>query len=395
MPLSKKVTNFSVIYFYISCTFGILIGLRPASELFWQLKFFGVNFQALLSLLIFLIAVFLIFTRKTIHRRFLPLCFAVFFYSLYIAIFSIFNGDVAFLEESLKTTTSLVIGLAILISLNRKQIQITILFFSISIFLLTVVSYLQHYGFYEFHYFTGSVISGQLVGRVSGGLSHPNDLNRSLIFMVYIILFRVIKTNHILSVGCLVFVLLPIYWSFHRTTYLSSIVIFVLYLIYEKRYVFLVISSVIASFLIMLNTEYLKWFIFEQRLNFGNGFKGSRFYFSYESIRLYLQAEFYNKLFGSGFFPGGRRHGDGDLPRIIYAYGVTGFIGYLSLLLSMFYAATRKTNRYAFFSMFCLFCIWIIYSTFVDITRYPAFLIMFFVCMRGSLLVVEEKVDNA
>lgn len=375
--------------------FSIMIGLRPASELLWQYKLFGSNLQSWLSLLIFIIAIFLVFTMEKIQRYYLPFFLSIVFFSMYITIFSLLYGDIVFLKESLKTITSLVIGLAIISTLNKEHLRIIIAIFTVSVILLTIFSYLQHFGLYDFYYYTGCVIKGQIIGRVSGGLSHPNDLNRNLIFFIFLLFFCLPKLSDLIRLSTLFVIALPIYWSYHRTTYLCTIVILILYLTYKRKYLILTILSGVFATVIALKIDYIRFFVFGQRLNFTNGIDGSRFRICNESIRLFFEAPFFNKLFGSGLFPGGRTHGDGDLPRIIYAYGVTGFVGYIGVLLSILHAAMKNINRYAFFSLFCLFSIGVIYSIFVDVTRYPAFLIMFFVCLRGSLLIIEEKARNA
>lgn len=395
MDLRKNDTRFNTIYAFLSGFFCVLIGLRPISELFWQLKIFGINLQSFFSILLFLIAVYLIIEKKTIQKKFFLPFVAVCFYVLYITLFSVLSDNFVFLGISLKTGTSLIIGLAVLLTLDKSNLQLITNFLTISVIVLTLVSYLQHYEFFEFHYFTGSAISGKLVGRVSGGLSHPNDLNRTVILFLFIVFFNLTKLKEFFRLGLLCFIAFPIYWSYHRTTYLCTVIILVLYLLYSKKYVQLTVFVGLCGAIIAKNFDYLRWFIFDQRLNFSNGFNGSRFYFAFESIRMFSESSFFKKLFGSGLFPGGRKHGDCDLSRIIYAYGVTGFVGYLSVFLSILHAATKKFNRYAFFSMVCLFSIWVIYSIFVDVTRYPAFVIMFFVCLRGSLLIIEEKANNA
>jgi hypothetical protein len=388
-------TAFHTIFVCLCGIFSVLIGLRPGSEILWQNEFLGKNCQSHLTIFLFFIACFLTIMNRTVQRHFLPLIVATIFYSSYIALFSILNGNLAFLEETLKTVTSLIVGLTVFSTLNRGNLKTLFVFLTFSVLCLTVVSYMQHFGIYDFYYFSGSVIKGQSVGRVSGGLSHPNDLNRTLVFFLFILFFFFKKNNTILRLTMFFALAYTIFLTFHRTTYLCVVMILMLYFIECRKYLYLVMFSGLVAVAITLNFDWLWYFIIEQRLNFADGFEGSRFWYSYESMRLFCEAPFYKKFFGSGLFPGGRIHGDGDFPRILYAYGIVGFLGYAGVVATIFHSILRKIDRDNMFSALCLFGIWVVFSIFTDVTRYPAFLIMLFVCLRGVALRFPENAKNA
>lgn len=380
---------------FLSYFFCLLIGLRPASELFWQYKFLGANPQSYLSVVTFFVALILITRSKNLVLNFSWFHISVFFYCLYLVFCAVFNYDSVFIVENFKTITALVTAIAIFSVLDKDKIEKIVLIFCISVILLTIFSYLQKFGLYEYFYYTGSFVKGKIIGRVSGGLSHPLDLNRTLIFFIFILVFQLQKIGIWTKISLFCIVAFPMFWSYHRTTYLCTILILLLYFVYERKYLILAALGIVLGVVIKVNTEQIRFFIFDQRLNFSEGIESSRFRICYESIKIFLESSFWNKIFGSGIFPGGRKHGDGDLPRIIYAYGVIGFLGYLNFLFATLLTSIRDINRYAIFSITCLFSIWLIFSIFVDVTRYPAFVIMFFVCLRGSLFIAEEKSKNA
>lgn len=364
----------------------VLIGIRPASEIFWQHEFLGANLQSHVAFIAFAISSLLLLTTRRLPKHMAHLVLAIVVYSTYIAFFALIDKNSLFIQETSKTFTSLITAASVMVTFQRKHIKLLLPLFCFSILALTFLSYMQLFGLYELHYFSGSVIEGQLVGRVSGGLSHPNDLNRTLIFFVLIILFLVPQHRDITKFALLVPVLFVIAYTFHRTTYLSATATIFLYLVSRRRYAIISGCIASASAIVAYYFEWFWYFIVVQRLSVDLGLSESRFRSSYASIVMFLDAPLYRKLYGSGIFPDQRVFGDGDIARILYAYGIVGFVCYCWFFISTVYVATGKHGRETRYALISLFFVWIIYSIFVDTTRYPAFVVMYFVCLKWILL---------
>lgn len=390
-PVGGALSPVGYVGVRLATILSVLIGLRPLSEILWRHKFIGANLQSHLTIILFIISCILLFNKKSIQKKYLLIYITVGFFISFIFLSSIFNFSEILFLESLKTITSFTIGLAVLSVLPMNNIRLLLVLFGISILVLTIVSYLQYFGFCEFNYFTGSVVKGKSIGRVSGGLSHPNDLNRSLVFFIFTLFFLLPRISIYLRLGGILFFVPPIFWTYHRVTYLIVFIIIFLCLLYIRKYYLLGIGLLLLSFIVFINIDWILFFVFEKRLNFSRGLESSRFWYSYESIRLFSEAPFWHKLFGSGIFPCGRKHGDGDLPRILYAYGVIGLFAYFSVLLSVLGLFLKNFVRNSVFFCSCLFCIWMVFSLFTDVARYPAFIIMFFVCLRYALHLIEIR----
>ncbi len=367
---------------WLTLILSVMVGIRPFSEIFWQHKFLGANLQSHLTLILFLVSCIVLVSKNSIEKKYLPFYLTASFFLIFIGISSVLNYDTIFFRESLKIITSFTIGTAIFLCLPRDRFRNLFILFGISILTLIVIAYLQKLGLYEFHYFTGSVIKRKSIGRVSGGLSHPNDLTRSVVFFLFISLFFLKNINKYIRFVTILCIFPPIYWTYHRTTYLCAIFIVFWYLFYRRKYVQIGILFLLFSSIVVIKFDWISYFIFEERLDFSQGFESSRFWYSYESIKLFCEAPFWHKLFGSGIFPSGRKYGDGDLPRILYAYGIVGFFAYFSVLFSIIIVFLKNIGRDTVFYALGLFGIWLSFSIFTDVSRYPAFIIMLFVCLR-------------
>ena len=374
----------------------ISIGAKPLIDLTWAYNIIGgLNFQGA-SLII--IAMLLLVTLKEykINKVFIPLLV----FMVLLIINSIVQPEM--ISANLKFIMSFFYLPAIVFYLTSvEDYKKTFWILFCSMLLISFISYLQAMGKYPYYYFTASIIQGQRIGRASGGFGHPNDYMR--FFVPLIIFFLILRNHKCLSKKHLryaytgfLFMLPAAFLTFHRMSYLIIILSVLIDLIYRNKFKWIGAFVLFLLFIIVKYADQLYFSILATRLRIEDGisglFHGGRLSAFYDRVQGYLSADFHDKIFGSGLFDG-FEHGDNDFGRVLYSVGIIALISLVWYHVLYWIRLYRFKNKYDTYSLVLCGFMFFAFSLTTDPTRYPSFLLLYFILVSAGLKNLFKMLD--
>lgn len=373
---------------------GWYLLLKPLIDLSWRYDLAGINLQSLLHVVLPFTALLLLLARYRLVIRFQTELLFLYWYAVAVTVYTLIDLNyVPAVIENLKFVSSFLLYLAMIASgrvwsffIVRSRV------FALSAGIVGIFGILQLIGLVEYQYFTGVVVPGELIGRLTGGYPHPVNSSSLIVFLL---LLWGLPPNEMTErsrrwlLGALLLLLPTVIFSYHRVLWITGSFLLLIILLHRGAYKLLLLLLTMATIVAVPYREELWRLVWASRFQPGESVFDSRLSFLAVSVQNFYQAPFWNKVAGATAFSGGRVFGDSDYGRILYLNGALAFVLFLFHLLwtgiasRTYRCAMARGRATAAVSLLALFAI------VNDPTRYPMFLSYYMLIYAG--LVHEKK----
>lgn len=385
LNILNKLTDKNILNFVLG-----LIVFKPIFDLDWRWPLFyagsiPIPFHRIIAFIVPAIITVILLLRLLMNTsvRLNNNIFAVIFLvSVTITLF--LHIDLYSLDEYLRIYSFFIIFLVTPILIGSHQEFYRIAKFMISISLVpTFLSYLQTFGFLPFTYYDYLPIIGQ-IGRASGGYYHPTGYLNYLLILIPLIIY--LYMNKIVSKKFFwvwfLFTLPMVGRSLHRATILLVLFQLAVYIFFYKRGLFKYFITICFFILLAVYSQRIWQFI-----NIGGAITEAQFRGRNYIWTLYMNhfqnSDFSQHIFGLGspMLPNERYEPHSDWLRVLFNYGYSGFILYVSFLLSAAFVFFTKflqikresrINSEALLGLILVLTI-ILYSITMEPLRYSSF----------------------
>ena len=211
---------------------------KPILDLFWDLKFAGVNVSGFVAGLLSLIYIMTLITDYKKHNLYVnKYSFFLSLYAIFISttFFVIFGKSNTFIS-SLSNCFRLVSPMIILVYLGKncdiEDIERIMKLYILVSLIPILISFLQVYGLIDYTYW--DYVNGIRIPRASGGYRQPSVLTRILMFTnIFCLYFIRVKSINVKKYKIyLVVSSLSLFFTFHRTGYLIIVLVFILWMMF-------------------------------------------------------------------------------------------------------------------------------------------------------------------